>query len=169
MPALPVLRWPDPRLRARAEPVGEATDAIRALARDLLDTLHAIPAIGITAPHVGVLRRLVVIDLGEPGRRTPVVYVDPEVTWASAELARHREGSVSMPGVAEEVERPARIRARWRDLDGGAQEEELEGFAAACLLHEIDQLDGVFWIERLSRLRRERLLKRYGKLREGAR
>ncbi len=163
MPVLPVIRYPDSRLKQRAEPVGAVDDAVRALARDLLDTLYAVPGLGLTAPHVGVAKRLVVIDLGEPGRRSPVTYVDPTVAWASAELARHREGSVSMPGVSEEVDRPARIRCTWRDLDGAEHEAEMEGFLAACMLHEIDQLDGVFWIERLSRLKRERLLKRWAK------
>jgi peptide deformylase len=163
MSVLPIVPYPDRRLKTRAEPVGAITDGVRILARDLLDTLYSVPALGLAAPHVGVLKRVVAIDLGEPGRPTPVIYLDPEVVSASSDFARHREGSVSMPGVSEEVERPARIRARWRDLDGAEREEDLAGLAAACLLHEIDQLDGVFWIERLSRLKRERVLKRFAK------
>jgi peptide deformylase len=164
MPVLPILRYPDPRLREQAEPVEAVDEAVRALARDLLDTLHAAPAVGITAPHVGVLKRLVVIDLGaETGGAR--VYVNPRVVWASGEAARFTEGSVSMPGVREELERPAQVRVIYHDLDGVEREETAAGFLAACLLHEIDQLDGIFWIDRLSRLKRERLIKRYDKQR----
>jgi len=162
MPVLPIVRFPDPRLRRCADPVSAPDDAVRALARDLEDTMRAAPGVGITGPHVGVLRRLAVIDLGDAvGLRA---YVDPVVLWASPDLARHVEGSVSMPGVTEEVERPARVRVGYLDLDGAWAEEEAEGFRAACLQHEIDQLDGIFWIERLSRLKRERIVRRFGKL-----
>lgn len=124
--------------------------------------MNAVSAVGLTAVHIGVPSRLVVIRL-EPGAK-PRTYVNPEVTWRSAELAAHTEGSVSLPGVTEIVERPAAVRVRYRDLSGAAQQEEAHGFLAACLLHEIDQLDGIFWLERLSRLRRERVLKRFAKL-----
>jgi peptide deformylase len=93
------------------------------------------------------------------------VYVNPDVVWASPEKARHVEGSVSMPGVTDELERPARVRVRYQDLDGAPREVEAEGLLSVCLQHEIDQLDGIFWIDRLSRLKRERLIKRYDKLR----
>jgi len=163
MTVLPIVRYPDPRLRQKAEPVGPVDGTVRDLARDLLDTMRAAPGVGITGPHVGVLRRVVVIDLGEEtgGPRT---YLDPHITWASSEMARFVEGSVSMPGVTEELERPARVRVAYRDLDGVRHEEEAGGFLATCLQHEIDQLDGVFWIDRLSRLKRERVIKRYEKL-----
>jgi peptide deformylase len=90
--------------------------------------------------------------------------VNPEVTWRSGDVASHVEGSVSMPGVTEVVERPAAVRVRYQDLSGTVQEEEAHGFLAACVLHEIDQLDGIFWLERLSRLKRERIIKRFAKL-----
>ena len=160
MPVLPLLRFPDPRLRQAASPIGLVDDAIRALARDLLDTMRAAPGVGITGPHVGAMRRIVVIEL-EGRERT---YVDPVITWSSPETAHHMEGSVSMPGVTEEIERPARVRVGHLDLDGGWREEEAGGFLATCLQHEIDQLDGIFWIDRLSRLKRERVIKRFEKL-----
>ncbi|MET7242975.1 peptide deformylase [Methylobacterium sp. EM32] len=165
MPALPLVLYPDPRLRLAAPPVTSFDDALRAFADDLLDTLRAVSALGLTGPHVGAPLRLTIIRAGLD--LAPLVYVNPELVSASPETARHREGSVSMPGVDEEVERPARVRVRWRDLDGTAHEADEEGFSAACLQHEIDQLDGLFWIERLSRLKRERVLKRYAKLRRG--
>ena len=135
---------------------------LRELAADLLDTLHAAPGIGITAPHIGISLRVVVLDLDPvAGART---YVNPEVIWASPETILHQEGSVSMPGVNDEVERHARVRIRYQDLDGNMQTEESDGLRAVCHQHEIDQLDGVFWIRRLSRIKRERLIKRYDKI-----
>ncbi|MBM6596462.1 peptide deformylase [Microvirga pudoricolor] len=162
MAVRPIVRFPDPRLRRKAEPVGEVTDEIRDLARDLADTMAAAPGVGITAPHVGVLLRVMVIRLeGDPG---PLTYIDPEIVWFSPERSRQSEGSVSMPGVIDEIERPARVRMRYRDLDGTSREEEAEGFRAICYQHEIDQLDGIFWIDRLSRLKRDRLIRRFEKL-----
>ena len=161
MSVRPIVRYPDPRLRHRADPVGEVDDATRDCVEDLTDTLLALSAIGLTAPHVGVKLRIMVIRLpGDPG---PRVFLDPEILWMSDDRLRHTEGSVSMPGVTDEVERPGRVRMRFRDSVGTVHEEEADGFRAACWQHEIDQLDGIFWIDHLSRLRRERLLKRYGK------
>jgi peptide deformylase len=131
------------------------------LAENLLQQMRAAPGIGITAPHIGVLIRLVVIEL--PGEDLVRYYVNPRVVWASGERTRHEEGSVSMPRVSEEIERPARVRVEFQDLDGVARVEDAAGLLAVCLQHEIDQLDGVFWIQRLSRLRRERVVKRYEK------
>lgn len=162
MVARPLIFYPDPRLNLCAEPVAGFDATLRTLAQDVTDTLDAAAAAGLTAPHVGVLRRLVVLR-PEPGGPA-TVYVDPEIVDRSPERAAAREGSVSMPGVSEMVERAVSIRVRFRDLDGGAREATAEGFRAACLQHEIDQLDGIFWIARLSRLRRERVLKRFAKL-----
>lgn len=157
-----IIRYPDPRLRQRAEPIAVIDEAVRALAADLVETMRAAPGIGITAPHVGILQRLVVIQLEtDPA---PHIYVNPRVIWASPETIRHMEGSVSMPGVTDEIERPARVRIVYRNLDGVECEQEGEGLMAVCLQHEIDQLDGVFWIDRLSKLKRDRLIKRYEKL-----
>jgi len=159
----PLVYHPDPLLRRPAEPVVAFDEDLRALSQDLLDTMKAAPGVGITAPHIGVLRRVVVIQL-EPGD-TPKTYVNPVIQWSSDERIRHAEGSVSMPGVTEDIERPARIRVRYRDLVGDEREEEMQGFLAVCLQHEIDQLDGIFWIDRLSRLKRDRVIKRYDKIR----
>ena len=161
----PIVMFPDPRLREAASPVTAFDEALRQLAQDLLDTMRAAPGIGITAPHVGILLRLVVIEL--PGGEGPRFYVNPLVEWASQETMRHAEGSVSMPGVSEEVERPARVRVRFRTLEGQERVEEADGLLAVCLQHEIDQLDGLFWIARLSRLKRERAVRRYEKLQRG--
>ena len=158
----PIVRYPDPRLALPAQAVTAFDDALRELASDLLETMHAAPGIGITAPHIGISLRVVVLDLdATEGART---YINPEITWVSPEMILHREGSVSMPGVNDEVTRHARVRIRYHDVDGSLQTEESDGLRAVCHQHEIDQLNGMFWIRRLSRLKRERLIKRFDKM-----
>ncbi|UVK49444.1 peptide deformylase (plasmid) [Mesorhizobium sp. AR07] len=162
MTVRPIVRFPDRRLRAVAEPVSVFDEDLRRLAIDLAATMHAAPGIGITAPHIGILKRLVVIQV--PPAAEARTYVNPVIIWASDDMIRNAEGSVSMPGVTEDVERHARVRIRCQDLDGTEQIEEADGLLAVCHQHEIDQLDGLFWIQRLSRLKRDRLIKRYEKL-----
>lgn len=157
-----IVRYPDLRLKTVAAPVTVFDDALAGLAVDLLDTLRAAPGIGITAPHVGVPARVVVLELSpEEGPRT---YVNPQIIARSDEMMRHMEGSISMPGVTDELDRHARVTVRFQELDGTVREEEAEGLRAVCHQHEIDQLDGIFWVQRLSRLRRDRLVRRYEKL-----
>ncbi|RVU20774.1 peptide deformylase [Methylobacterium oryzihabitans] len=167
MAVLPVVLYPDPRLRERLAPVTAFGPDLRAAAADLRDTLDHLGAIGLAGPHLGQPVRFTMIRLPEPGAPAGL-YVNPEIVWTSPETARHREGSVSLPGLDEEVERPARLRLRYQGLDGAVHEAEASGFLAACLQHEIDQLDGVFWLDRLSRLKRERLLKRHDRRRREA-
>lgn len=162
MTVRPIVKFPDPRLRAVAEPVSVFDEDLRRLAIDLAETMHAAPGIGITAPHIGILKRVVVLQV--PPAAQPRTYINPSIVWGSDEKIRHAEGSVSMPGVTEDVERHARVHVRYQDLDGVERIEEAEGLIAVCHQHEIDQLDGVFWIQRLSRLKRDRLIKRYEKL-----
>ena len=158
----PIIRFPDPRLALPAQPVTMFDSALRDLASDLLETMHAAPGIGITAPHIGISLRVVVLDLdATDSART---YVNPEIIWASPETILHQEGSVSMPGVNDDIERHARVRISYQDVRGTPQTEESEGLRAVCHQHEIDQLNGMFWIRRLSRLKRERLIKRFEKM-----
>ena len=160
-----IIRYPDPRLALPAQPVTAFDGALRELVADLLETMHAAPGIGMTAPHIGVALRVVVLDLDPVnGART---YVNPEIIWASPEMIMHQEGSVSMPGVNDDIERHAKVRISYQDVDGKAHTEESQGLRAVCHQHEIDQLDGIFWIRRLSRLKRERLIKRFEKLSRG--
>ncbi len=164
MAVRPLLRFPDIGLKTVCEPVEIFDQRLRDLADDLLDTMRAAPGVGITAAHIGVFLRVAVIELGRnEGVRH---YVNPEIVSVSDFTIRHVEGSVSMPGMTDEVVRPKAIRVRYRDLTGVVHEEEAEGFLAVCIQHEIDQLDGIFWIQRLSRLKRERLVKRWEKLRK---
>jgi peptide deformylase len=161
MAILPILRYPDSRLRLPCQAVETFDARLARLADDLAATMRAAPGIGITAAHVGILERLTVIELDGPGSLK--AYVNPHIEWFSPEKQRHTEGSVSMPGVTDEVERPARIRLAYQDLSGAPQTEEADGLLAVCLQHEIDQLDGIFWIDRLSRLKRERIVRKYNK------
>jgi len=165
MPIRTIIRYPDPRLAIPAQPVTVFDSALRELALDLLETMHAAPGIGITAPHIGISLRVVVLDLDPvDGART---YVNPEIIWTSPGTILHQEGSVSMPGVNDEVSRHARVRISYQDVYGNLQTEESEGLRAVCHQHEIDQLNGLFWIKRLSRLKRERLIKRFEKMSRG--
>ncbi|MBE7249605.1 MAG: peptide deformylase [Actinomycetospora chiangmaiensis] len=163
MPSRPLVLFPDSRLTRPAAPVDAFDPSLKALAADVRDTLLAVSALGLTAPHIGVAARIVVARMA--AEADPRVYVNPALVWTSPDTAAHDEGSVSMPGVRERITRPARIRFAYQDLDGQAHEAEADGFPAAIVQHEIDQLDGIFWIDRLSRLKRDRLLKRFEKLR----
>src|SRR5690349_8843302 len=144
MTVRPIIMFPDPLLRSVADRVELFDSDLRGLADDLVDTMHAAPGIGITGPHIGILKRLVVIQV--PPAAKPAIYVNPAIVEASTEMLRHTEGSISMPGVTEEVERHARVRVRYQDLEGQEQFEDAEGLLAVCHQHEIDQLDGLFWI-----------------------
>ncbi len=157
-----ILRYPHPLLSTPAEPAVVFDADLAALATDLLDTMRAAPGIGIAGPHIGAMRRVIVIQLSPD---QPIwTCVNPVVIAASSVLVRHSEGSISLPGVAEEIERPDRITVRYQDLDGHEQTLEAAGLLGVCLQHEIDQLDGIYWLKRLSRLKRERVLRRFAKL-----
>lgn len=158
----PIVRFPDIRLQQKAEIVTQFDENLKTLCTDLLETMRAAPGIGITAPHIGVLSRVVVLELSpEAGHK---FYINPEIIETSNDMIRHEEGSVSMSGVVDDVERHARIRLRYQDVNGDEQFEDAEGLLAVCHQHEVDQLNGIFWLQRLSRLKRDRLIKRYQKL-----
>ncbi|MDE5459232.1 peptide deformylase [Bradyrhizobium sp. CSS354] len=161
----PIVGYPDRRLAMPARPVTAFDATLRELAADLLETMRAAPGIGITAPHIGVPLRVVVLELD--AKEGALTLVNPEIEWASPEMILHREGSVSMPGVNDEVQRHARVRISYQDVDGNVHSEESEALRAVCHQHEIDQLDGMFWIQRLSRLKRERLVKKFEKMSRG--
>jgi peptide deformylase len=161
MAVLKILRYPDPGLSQPCKAVESFDDALRSLADDLLDTMRAAPGVGITAAHVGIYTRLVVLELSASAG--PLFYVNPEIVETGTQAIIHTEGSVSMPGATEEIERPAKVRLRWQDLSGAVHEDDFTGFHAVCLQHEIDQLDGLFWLRRLSRIKRDRVIKRWQK------
>jgi peptide deformylase len=143
---------------------GGVTDAHRALMDDMLETMYAAPGIGLAAIQIGVPERIIVMDLArgeEPPQ--PRYFVNPEILWRSEELALAEEGCLSVPEIYDEVERPARVRLRYLDYHGVAVEEDAEGLFAVCIQHEMDHLDGVLFIDHLSRLKRERAVKKVRK------
>ena len=161
---LPILLVPDPRLRAKAKPVAAGDgDAVRALSEKMLAAMYAAPGIGLAAPQVGEMLRLVVIDLQKDEQQDPIVLVNPEIVAASKELATREEGCLSLPGQYAEVTRPAVVKVRYQDLTGAKREIEGEGLMAACLQHEIDHLDGVLFVDYLSALKRNMLLRKLAK------
>ncbi len=151
-----VLQFPDARLKRKSEPVGEITDEIRALAQDMIEVMYDEPGIGLAAPQVGEAIRLVVMDTGwneEGGEKDPRVMVNPEIVQREGTLT-WTEGCLSVPDFQAEVERAARVVVRYTDLDGTAHEEDVTELRAVCFQHEIDHLDGVLFIDRISRLKR---------------
>ncbi|MBP6013908.1 MAG: peptide deformylase [Alphaproteobacteria bacterium] len=187
MALLPILVAPDPRLKQVSQPVAEVTDELRRLMDDMLETMYAAPGIGLAAIQVGVAKRILVIDIGKPkaeadaeeaeadGEKAkekdpdPMYFVNPEIVWASEEIAVCEEGCLSVPDLYEEVERPARVRVKYLDYHGKPQELAAEGMLSVCLQHEMDHLEGVLFIDHLSRLKREMMLKKLAKARKGAR
>ena len=155
-----ILTYPHPALSALCELVTEFGPELARLAQDLLETMRAAPGVGITAAHIGVLQRIFVLELKPGDVRT---YVNPEILETSTESMRHVEGSVSMPGFTEEVERPSNVTLRFQDITGQWHEEQADGFHAICIQHEIDQLNGMFWLKRLSKLKRDRLIRKWEK------
>jgi peptide deformylase len=154
--------FPDPRLRILATPVTVFDETLRVLAADLVETMRAAGGIGITAPHIGIATRLVALELTR--EEGPTLYVNPQIVWASDERLRHPEGSISMQAVTAEIERSARVRVRYQDLTGAEKSEEADSLRAVCHQHEIDQLDGIFWIQRLSALKRDQVVRHFQKL-----
>ncbi|MFC7703099.1 peptide deformylase [Plastorhodobacter daqingensis] len=168
----PILIHPDPRLKKVCDPVPEITDAVRALAADMLETMYDAPGVGLAAPQIGVMSRILVMDCVKDPEAPPrpMVLVNPEVTWASEARNIHEEGCLSIPDQYAEVERPAEVRVRWLDLDGAWQEETFDGLWATCVQHEIDHLNGRLFIDYLKPLKRQMITRKMEKLkRERAR
>ena len=167
MPLRPILILPDKRLREKAAPIAAVDDEIRALMDDMLETMYAAPGIGLAATQIGEMKRVLVLDVAkrqdEEASANPLVFANPEILWASEELSTYNEGCLSIPEIYEEVERPARIRVGYLDRDNKRQEIEAEGILATCLQHEIDHLNGVLFIDHISRLKREMISKKFSK------
>ena len=172
MAILPIVEVPDPRLRQISSPVEKVDDEVRALIRDMFETMYDAPGIGLAAIQVGVPKRILVIDLQEPEVedgppiKDPRVFINPEIIKHSDEEVPYLEGCLSVPDQYAEVERPDHIRARWLDENGKAHEEQLDGLLAVCLQHEMDHLEGILFIDHLSRLKREMVLKKLAKMRK---
>ena len=184
-----ILEVPDPRLKTVSRPVETFDESLKALAADMFETKYAASGIGLAAIQVGEPIRLLVIDLQEPDedaepevchahggeahthqpvRNDPRVFVNPEILEPSEDLKTWQEGCLSVPEIYAEVERPKACRVRWQDLDGNVHEEEMEGLMATCIQHEMDHLEGVLFIDHLSRLKRQMVLKKLDKIRKAA-
>lgn len=183
-----ILEVPDPRLKVVSEPVTVFDDELKTLVEDMFETMYDAPGIGLAAIQVGVPLRVLVIDLQpddedaepvacnhdghhhhhQPTKKEPRIFINPEILDPSDEHAVYNEGCLSVPEIYAEVERPARIRARWQDLDGKQYDEEIDGLLATCLQHEMDHLEGILFIDHLSRLKRNMALKKLEKLRKAA-
>jgi peptide deformylase len=159
-----IIKLPDPRLRLVSKPVGEIDDEVRTLVADMFETMYAAPGIGLAAIQVGIPQRVVTLDLAKKDEpKKPQVVINPEIMWSSEERGTYEEGCLSIPELYEEVERPAQVKVRFTDLDGAVHEVDANGLLATCLQHEIDHLNGVLFIDHLSRLKRDRIIKRFTK------
>ncbi len=167
-----ILIHPDPRLKTVCKPVADITDDIRRLADDMLATMYDAPGIGLAAPQVGVLGRMLVMDCvkGEDEAPKPIVLINPEITWSSDERSTCNEGCLSIPEQYADVERPASVKVRWLGVDGKDHEEQFDDLWATCVQHEIDHLDGKLFIDYLSPMKRQMITRKMQKLkREQAR
>src|SRR5215217_8653157 len=168
----PIVEVPDPRLREISKPAEGVDDELRTLVADMFETMYDAPGIGLAAIQVGVPQRVLVIDLQEPEEeggepvRDPRVFINPEILRTSDQEVPYTEGCLSVPEQYAEVMRPDRIRARWQDSSGKAYEEDIDGLLAVCLQHEMDHLNGVLFIDHLSRLKRDMVLKKLAKWRK---
>jgi peptide deformylase len=159
-----IIKLPDPRLRLVSKPVATITDDIRTLVADMFETMYAAPGIGLAAIQVGVPQRVVTLDLAKKDEaKQPLVVINPELVWSSEERSTYEEGCLSIPEFYEEVERPAQVKVRYTDLDGQAHEVEANGLLATCLQHEIDHLNGILFIDHISKLKRDRITKKFAK------
>jgi peptide deformylase len=162
----PILTAPDPRLKAMSEPVARVDDEIRTLIDDMIESMYAEDGIGLAAIQVGVPKRLLVMDLAQKeGRREPQAFINPKILWASDETTLVQEGCLSVPDIWEDVERPSRIRAEYLDRDGVLQTVDADGLLATCLQHEMDHLNGILFIDHLSKLKRSIALRKVQKAR----
>ena len=159
-----ILIIPDKRLRLKSEPVKAVDKTLRALIDDMFETMYAAPGIGLAAIQIGEARRVVTMDLAKKDEpKQPQVFINPEVTWSSDEKAIYEEGCLSIPEYYEEVERPKSVKVKYLDLDLKPQEIEADGLLSTCLQHEIDHINGVLFIDHISKLKRDMVMKKFKK------
>jgi peptide deformylase len=164
MAVRPIIFLPDKRLRLVSEPVARIDEDVRTLVADMFETMYDAPGVGLAAVQVGVPKRVVTIDAtrGEEEKR-PIALINPEIVWSSEEKIAHEEGCLSIPEYLDEVQRPERVKVRFLDLEGRAQELEADGLLARVVQHEVDHINGVLFIDHLSKLKRDRVIKKYAK------
>ncbi len=165
-----ILIHPDPRLKKPCEPIAAVTAEISALASDMFETMYEAPGIGLAAPQIGVMKRLIVMDCIKDGPPEPMALLNPQVLWSSEDLGSYEEGCLSIPDQYAEVKRPSSVKVGWMDLDGVPQERLFTGLWATCVQHEIDHLNGKLFIDYLGPLKRQMITRKMEKLkRERAR
>ena len=165
MALLEILQAPHPVLKTKAKPVARVDDALRRLAADMFETMYKAPGIGLAAPQVGVSERLIVLDVADGDERRPMVLVNPEIVWRSSERATAEEGCLSLPGQFADVTRPQHVKVSYLTEHGGEAELEAEGLLARCVQHEIDHLDGVLFVDHLTALKRNMIMRKLIKTR----
>jgi peptide deformylase len=159
-----ILILPDKRLRQVSDPVKKIDAGLRKLIEDMFETMYDAPGIGLAAIQIGAPKRVITMDLAKKEEpRNPQVFINPEILWASQEKASYEEGCLSIPEYYDDVERPAQVKVKYLDLEGKQREVVAEGLFATCLQHEIDHLNGVLFIDHLSKLKRDRVLKKFTK------
>ena len=159
-----ILIIPDTRLRLTSEPVKDIDKGVRALVDDMFETMYAAPGIGLAAIQIGVAQRVVTMDLAKKDdEKEPQVFINPEILWTSEETSIYDEGCLSIPEYYEEVERPARVKVRYVDIDGKPHEVDADGLLATCLQHEIDHTNGILFIDYISKLKRDMVLRKFKK------
>jgi peptide deformylase len=157
-----IIKLPEPILKTVSAPVPAVTEEVRALIADMLDTMYAAPGIGLAAVQIGVPKRIVVSDIAKDDEpKSPMCFINPEMVWRSEETTDYEEGCLSIPEVYDKVVRPAEVRVRYLDRDGAEQEMHCTGLLATCIQHEIDHLNGILFIDYLSRLKRDRIVKKF--------
>ena len=160
----PLVILPDSKLRLTSEPIKEVTGEIRRLADDMLETMYDAPGVGLAAIQIGMPLRMVTMDVSKSeDERQPLVLINPEIVWASEEKRTYEEGCLSIPEYYEEVERPDRVRFRYMNLQGETVEQDADGLLATCVQHEIDHLNGVLFIDYLSKHKRDRVMTKFKK------
>ncbi|WP_158966148.1 peptide deformylase [Chachezhania sediminis] len=163
MTVRPCIPWPDPRLKKTAIEVGEVTDEIRAIWRDMIDTMEAMPGVGLAAPQIGIMLRLAVVDASSE-RGKAIRLANPEILHASVQLRPHEEASPNLPGVSATIERPRAVTVRYLDETGAVTERDFVGLEATSVQHQIDHLNGKLYFDHLSRTKRDMLIKKARKL-----
>jgi peptide deformylase len=162
--ARPIITLPDKRLRSVSEPVGKITADIKKLVEAMFESMYEAPGIGLAAVQLGELKRVVTMDLSKKeGPPNPQVFINPEIVWKSEEQSTYEEGCLSIPEIHEDVERPARVKLKYLDIEGKQHEVNAEGLFATCIQHEVDHLNGVLFIDHISKLKRDRIIKKFSK------
>jgi len=163
-----IIKLPDKRLRLVSEPVKHVDAAVRKLVDDMFETMYKAPGIGLAAIQIGIAKRVITMDLSKKeDNHEPHVFINPEIVWTSEETAKYEEGCLSIPDYYEEVERPKAVKVKYLDRDGKAREIDAKGLLATCLQHEIDHINGVLFIDHLSKLKRDRVIKKFAKAAKG--